>query len=402
MLTTMYATPRGVTSDPMTVELWNYSDLRPLSRIELADKISVTWSMQGPDTAEIVVPYSEATAPLMETNGRVLVVVQLNGRRHISTVTKAVLEPANKVDEAANISVTTSGAYSLLQAEVIPPSPGKPLTQQVERENFTMTAPVETVVKSIVHFGQNRVGHPLSLTPDLGRGPVVTVTGRMKYASELIEQALSGTGYRLALDPWFYGDPQPNNLGSGDPCVTVDVVPYRENPGLVFSRKGHDLEDWTLTRTRASRTQFIVGDSGQGTEQKFRFVMEEDVTHTPWSIREGYTSSQGDSKSEMISEGKKALADNAESYQLEATLAPSSVWEFGNDGKYPRQYDIGDWATINLGEVGEVRQVITEVTAELTPAAFTVTPKVTTPDTYPSDIYSTVASLAKRVDRLGG
>lgn len=402
MLNTMYSTPRGVTSDPMTVELWHYTGIRPVSRIELADKITATWSIQGPDTAEIVVPYSQATEPLMDTNGENLVVITLNGRRHISTVTKAVLEPANKVDEAVNISATTTGPYSLLQAEVIPPSPGKPLSQQADRENFTMTAPVETVVKSIIRFGQNRVGHPITVTPDLGRGPVVTVTGRMKYASELVEQALKGTGYRLVMDPWLYGDPRPNNLGVAWPCAIVDVAPYRENPGLVFSRRGHDLENWSLTKTRASRTQYVVGDSGQGVEQKFRQVLSESGSQTGWSIREGYTSSQGDSKSEMISAGRKELADNAESYQVEATLSPSNVWEFGNDGLYPRQYDIGDWATIDLGEPGEVSQVITEVTAELTPAAFTVTPKVTTPDTYPSDIYSTVASLAKRVDRLGG
>jgi hypothetical protein len=46
-----------------------------------------------------------------------------------------------------------------------------------------------------------------------------------------------------------------------------------------------------------------------------------------------------------------------------------------------------------------VRDVVTEVTVELTPVSLTVTPKVGSPDTSDRDLYALVTDIDKRVNR---
>lgn len=398
---TIFNTPRGATFDPMTIELWQWNGTQAMARLETAEKITVTWVDGAPDTAEIIIPLDANTRALVPTDSETLVVCTLNGRRHVSTVVKSSLQPANDHDTAVNIHATTAGAWSLLQSEVITPSPGDELAHQASREEFTITAPVETVVKTIIFYGASSIGHPIKCAHDYGRGPQVTVSGRMKYAAELIQDALKGTGYRLALDAWLPGDNPSPEFHLDFPTVIADVVPYRDRPGLVLSRAAQDLEDWELTDSRAPHTRMIVGDSGKGTEQQFYRVFGDESVN-PWARREGYLSTDVIDKSDVLAKGEIALQNDARTREFTASITPSALWEFGTDGLFPRQFDLGDKCLVDLGEAGYANQVITQVEAQLTPAAFTVTPKVGNPDTYESDIYSTVADLSKRVDRLGG
>jgi hypothetical protein len=80
-------------------------------------------------------------------------------------------------------------------------------------------------------------------------------------------------------------------------------------------------------------------------------------------------------------------------------VAPSLSWEFGTDGEWDKQFDVGDWCTVQLPQIGDVRDVVTEVTVELTPVSLTVTPKVGSPDTSDRDLYALVTDIDKRVNR---
>ena len=66
----------------------------------------------------------------------------------------------------------------------------------------------------------------------------------------------------------------------------------------------------------------------------------------------------------------------------------------------PRQYTVGDVATIDLPVLGEFMQVITDVEVEITTEAVTVTPTVGTPDTMDVTTYDALAGVDKRLTRL--
>lgn len=370
-MATYYNTARGTSYDPMPVEVWRHDGHRALFRVELAESVKVTWADRTTGTAEFDLKLDDMTAPLTACDGMYLFVVTLNGHRHASTPVKAA--PCNDGDtDEVRVKFMTASPWNLLTGERVPPVPDRPLSQQESAEFYVATGPVETVVKSLVSVGAARLGHPIAVLPSLGNGPTVTVSSRFDTVAELVEGALAGTGYRLSLDVWLPGDEKIGDLSLTKPTIVADVVPYRDREGLVWARVSADLDQWQLDKTRATSTQVVVGDRGEGVEQA----------------------------TTLLDAGTGELLKSAATTDLDATIAPAGVWEYGSDGEYPLQFSVGDVATIDLGDpLGEVRQVVTEVTAELTPTSFSVTPKVSTPDTMERDIYATLTDLQRRVGR---
>lgn len=397
-MATYYNTARGTSYDPMPVEVWRHDGQGALFRVELAESVKVTWADRTTGTAEFDLKLDNMTAPLTACDGMYLFVVTLNGHRHASTPVKAAPYNDGDTDEV-RVKFTTASPWNLLTGERVPPVPDRPLSQQESAEFYVATGPVETVVKSLVSVGAARLGHPIAVLPSLGNGPTVTVSSRFDTVAELVEGALAGTGYRLSLDVWLPGDEKIGDLSLTKPTIVADVVPYRDREGLVWARVSADLDQWQLDKTRATSTQVVVGDRGEGVEQHFVLVETTDEVASPWAKRETFVSVT-DEATTLLDAGTGELLKSAATTDLDATIAPAGVWEYGSDGEYPLQFSVGDVATIDLGDpLGEVRQVVTEVTAELTPTEFTVTPKVSTPDTMERDIYATLTDLQRRVGR---
>lgn len=395
-MSTIFNTQRGQTYDPMPVHLWRFDGTGAYARLELAELVRVTWSDRDTGIAEVDVALTDTVAPLLACDGTRLIVVELNGKRHVSMPVS--VKPYNDGDnDLVFVRITTASPRSLLDGERVLPVPDLPLNNQAAAEYYTITGPVETVLKNIIDIGSKRAGHPIVVMPDRGQGPTITVTARFDTVGELIDDALVGTGYRVNLDTWLPGDEPIGDLSLTRPTVVADVVPYVENSGLSFSQVAGDLDSWELDYTRAAATRVIVADNGEGIEQRFELV-EGAPTLSPWAVREGYEK-VGNDTDDMLAVGRAYLNGHAATTTADINVVPSAVFEFGTDGKYPFQYDIGDIATVDLGTAGVVRNVVTEVTAELTPTSFSVAPKVGTPDTMARDIYTAVNDLQRQVDR---
>lgn len=393
----MYATPRGVTEDPMPVELWRFDGDGAVGRLETAEELEFTWADRTAGTAVIETPLTNLSRMLLDKNGETLVVATFNGKRHVSTVVESEVFAEGDQSQDVRVRAVCASAWSLLEGQRIPPVPDQPLSLQQSAEFFVFSGPLETVVKRLVSIGSRRVGHPIQVADDLGRGPRVTVKARNDTTADLVAGLLAGTGYRLSLEAWLPGDERIGSLSLTVPTIVADVVPYREQPGLVWSSVASDLDDWGLTYKRPTMTRVIVGDSGEKTEQKFVSVASPTAPKSPWAQREGYT--EAGEEEDVYQKGGDELAKADGVVDLDATATPSQSWEFGADKQFPRQYDVGDWVTVDLEGVGRVRQVVTEVTVKLTPVSLTVTPKVSTPDTTAKDLYAMVTDLDKRLER---
>lgn len=393
----VFATPRGLTWDPMPVELWRYDGSGPVGRLEAAEELEFTWAVNGTGTAVVDAPLTDVSRMLLDASGETLVVASLNGKRHVSTVVESEVFAEGDQAKDVRVHAVCASAWSLLEGQRIPPVPDAGLDLQQSAEFFEISGPVETVVKTLVRIGARRLGHPIEVLEDRGQGPVVSVRARNDSTADLVTEALAGTGFWLSLDAWLPGDEPVGQLSLTAPTIIADVRGFRDQPGLVWSSVSDDLDDWELSHKRPTMTRVIVGDSGEKTEQKFISVVSPSEPESPWARREGYVDA---SDGEPVADrGASELAKAAGSVGVDVTAAPSLVWEFGNDGLYPRQFDVGDWVSVDLGSVGVVRQVVTEVVATLTPVSLTVAPKVATPDTGERDLYSLVTDLDKRLER---
>jgi hypothetical protein len=396
-MTTLYSTPRGSTYDPLPVDVWPYDGAGPAYRLDGAEKVVLTWADRETSTGEFDVALTANTAPLLACDGRYLLVGDLNGHRHLSV--PVVAEAYNDGDGGGTrVSVTTAGPWALLQGQRVPPVPGRPIDLQGEAEHYVLEGPVETVVKTLLQVGVDYTGHPIVVTDDLGRGPVVRVISRFDTVAELVAEALAGTGYRLDLAAWLPGDDDAG-WSLDRPSVVADVVPYRVVDGLTFSADADDLASWRLEHTRATEDRVIVGDDEKGVAQAFTYYERAPRPASPWARRDGFMSLSSDEVPDAAAVVARHLDETAATTEAVGDVAPAGVWEYGNDGQYGLQYSVGDFAVLDLGLAGVVDQVVTEVTAELTPTTFTVTPTVSTPDTKKRDLYSTVVDLEQRVAR---
>ncbi|MBC3186361.1 hypothetical protein H7347_07210 [Corynebacterium sp. zg-331] len=345
----------------------------------MPERVEVTWALKGAGTCVLEAPLTATTALLLPADGQYLLVAHFNGLRHIGVPVETVAYTDDAAPHDPRIRVTTASGWSMLDAQHIPPVPDKPLSQQESAEYYTLSGPVETVVKRLVSIGSDRIGHPIVVPPDLGRGPQRTVRARLDTTADLVEDVLRESGFQLRLDGWLPGDPPVGGMQLPTaPVLYAQVEPLRHVDGLVWSVAGEDIASWEQKNTRPSATQVIILDRGEGIAQRM-YPMRYAPVPSPWARRE-VTAAQRDEKDNLTDVGNRALEGAEATTSTQVTVSPGPGWEFGADGAYPRQYQVGDYVQLDIPELGRVEQVITEVVVELTPVSLTVSPKVGTPD----------------------
>lgn len=409
-MSTLYNTQRGPKQDPVDAELWTWDGQR-LGKLGEFEEMLFTFSEREADTAELDLPLNDLTATLLPCDGLVLIGMRINGLSHVSVPVQA---EAVSQDGQARLRVTAAGGWALLDGEVVPPSLEPDLTSTTAQE-FELSGALEDVVKQAVRVGSISAGHPVVILPSLGRGPTVQVSGAWESPAEVIKQVILHTDYRVQVRGWLPGDSQPNpDLNLTQPCVVVDVVPYRDR-GLRWSDAAGDISEWSMKRKRPSATRLVVGNDVKDEEYlaagRFKQVIGVE-TESPWNRREAYLKADTRAATRegfldvhveeylMDSAAAVELSRSGADVEVAVTVDPSSSWEFGIDAMQHSQYDIGDLAVIDLPVIGEVEQVVTGVEVKITPVEFAVTPKVGTPDTLDTSIYGTAADTARRVARI--
>lgn len=407
-MTSMYDTAAGTVPDPITVELWTHQGQR-LGLLQ-GESMTFTFSSSGPDVAQLELPLDFLTSTLVPCDGTVLVGMRINGKTHL-TMPVDTRVSSGEDPTVAVLKCTTAGGRSLLDGQRVPPSLEAPITEQVT-EQYMVSGPLETVVKRLVSLGQERTGHPLHVLPDQGRGPYMVASGSWDTVGEKVTELLASTGYRLVMDGWLPGDPQPEGATLSAPSVLVDVVPFKQTAGVVWSVDGGDITDWQVGHKRATTTRTVVGyETDNGAERRY-MALQGVESFSPWSVREGYTEythpddGEQDSPPDiyrvlegMEAHGRTELAKAAPVMSMDVSVELGGMWKFDSDSG-PRSFDLGDTVEVHLPYLGGFTQVITEVEVAITPETFTVSPTVSTPDTLDTDPYSVLADMTRRVQKL--
>lgn len=396
--------------EPVRVELWSYKGRR-LGLVGNYEEMTFTFADREADTAELTLPLTSLTSLLVPCDGVVLVGMRIGGRTHLSTPVKAEVTAGDDPSQAM-VRVTTAGGWTLLDGELLPPSLDTPLNQQTTPE-FDVDGPLETVIKRLLEVGAKRTKHPIVILQDQGRGPNVRVHGKWESVGDVIKDVLNKTGYRLDLTGWLPGDPAPQeDISLTRPSIIADVIPYEHREGLVWTVEAGDITDWSMTHTRASATVGIVGFEVDDPAKRVYGTMNGPTSGSPWETRETfkeYTEHKEIDDREpdpqrvwegMENEGQMLINQSEGTVEADITVDIANLWQFNTDKTNSRSFDVGDWVEVHLPVLGRYTQLIKAVEVHVTPTDFTIRPIIGTPDTMDSDLYSNLANLHRRVDKL--
>lgn len=418
-MATIYETSRGPSQEPIRAEVWSHTGQLE-GVISNFESMTFNFSDRSADTAEIVAALDPITAKLLTCDGTSVIAMKIGGKTHLTVPVKAAAVSGD-TPEVGLIKVTAAGGMAMLDGELNTPAPDRPL-EEVASTEYSFTGPLESVIKSLIYYGSNFVGHPVYILPIYGRGPTVTITGSWDTVGERIKELLAYSGYRLDVRGWVPGDPVPYAAYSPTaPCYFVELVPYGQD-GPHWSVAGGDVTDWSVEYTRAQATEVVVAytpeGGGGGEDHNVADTLPTlrryfgPTPASPLAARQAFV--KYDAKGldigngidpyrlaeGMEAVGRQELAAKAQGMEVSITLDVTQSWDFGVDRAVPNQFDVGDRARVDLPVLGEIDQLITDVEVSITPEVFKVVPKIAAPDTLDTSIFGTLAAVATRVSKL--
>ncbi|MEV1157738.1 hypothetical protein AB0J27_20300 [Micromonospora chokoriensis] len=327
----------------------------PISRYT---EVNVQLQHNQPDAGVVVVPSDNVTAAQLAPGNRLVVLRD-------QTVFSAgpIRQPGEQswsIDGdnsgGGTTTIAFAGDFASIAAEVAYPDPAHAITAQAAaRRTFTATG-AEAVMRQLV---TENVG-PTALTarriPRLalgalaGVGSAVTMGFRLDYLGDALRAvALAGgdLGFRVRQ--------------SGT-SLLFEVFAPRDLSGAVrFSRGLGNLLSYAYRPTAPATTVAIVGDgSGEGTSR----VWAETVAPAAatWGRMVAVVDRRDtESVTEIAQAGAEALAEGAESAQLETVTIDTEAVRYGVD------YQLGDRVSVELNNGVVVTDVVRAVTLSATP-----------------------------------
>ncbi len=248
----------------------------------------------------------------------------------------------------------------------------------------------ETVVKDIVRANALRLGLPVTVAPDLGRGSEISVQTRMHRVADrlfpVVDQAGIGTSVRLVNGQYV-----------------VDVYTPRLFPITIDSTTGI-LSDLTWTRTPPEVTRVVVAGPGEGVARRYRQVIDT-AAESAWGdvIEEEVDArdiKDDDPKRNalMLARGQERLAEGATAYGISITLRETANFTYGGPTGILR----GDQMKVELSPGNTIQDVVRSVTLGYDRSGRTINPQVGEQNVHPiTGLYRGVAQALKGLRNLG-
>ena len=259
------------------------------------------------------------------------------------------------------------------------PNPNTPGTfTQATAEYDVQTGPAETVLKGFVARNVARLGLPVVVAQDQGRGVPITVSARMHPLRDRLFPAVDQAGIGVTV--------QQAESGLVVDCY-VPVVRTQ-----VLTEESGIVTDWEWSESPPSVTRVVVGGQGEATARTFRLVRDQ-ATETAWGdvIEQFRDARDATSDAVLDSRGWETIADGGHMYGLKLTLSDVGVW------RYNRAFRVGDTVTHEIAPGASVTDVLREARISFgDDTGLTVTPVVGDRSDDPSrDIATVISALTK-------
>lgn len=348
-----------MTGEPFEIEIRDKTFARP-GWVGNPLALTVTPRHNQQPTGSITVSASDRAAVLLQAPGA-RVRIRYRGEHILGGPCR--LLSSEGVGSKRTRTFQVADDFRLLSRMLLWQVPGAPITGQSAAEYHTVTGPAETVVKTLVGAGAARLGLPVTIAPDLGRGSTITASARMSTPADLllplVDQA--GIGVSVVQD------------GSG---FVVDCYEPVDWPHVLSEAKG-SLTEQSWSRQPPEVTRVVVGADGDGVARTYRHYVDStresewgDVIETFVDARD-IKSTDPDFEALMAARGAAALAAGAMKTGLALKLGETRVFRYGGQGVH-----VGDRLTIDLSGGVTVTEVLREATLSWAPDGLDVTPVI--------------------------
>lgn len=248
-----------------------------------------------------------------------------------------------------------------------------------------LTGPLETVVKTVLSENVARLSYPLTVEPDLARGPTVTVQWRFHSIFErlkvLLEQHNAMVDVLMGTDGTLRAEYRPG--------VTVKK-PFDIASGTLSSWKWQDQPP-TVTRV-------VVGGQGEGTARKFVSVVDTARESLWQTVIEHFVDArdiEGTAEQPLIDRGWEYLAEGKEKTGVNLGLVSTRERPYGKD------YRVGDLVTVHTGDShAAIQAPLSGVTISQDRAGRRVEPGIDTIETTNSGRWRNVLAMDRALRTL--
>lgn len=230
----------------------------------------------------------------------------------------------------AALTFTVEDDFRLLNNWLAWPKPTAAVTAQ-DVEYRTITGPAETVVKTVMAENALRLGFPLTVAPDQGRGAVGTYTFRFHPAYDRLFPAVDQAGIGVTV----------KHSGNG---LLLDCYEPRNYPHLLSPESG-TVVGGSYSLAAPTATRIVVGGNGEGVARDFR-TFPDAPREVEWNdvieiMRDARDSGSGDIYAARANE---SLTEGAPMAGLSLELTETKHFRYGGDG-----LNRGDLVTALIG-----------------------------------------------------
>lgn len=339
-----------------------------------------TWRMKIPS----VVPGAELFGP-----GCGISVALPEGQTFSGQMTR-MLKRKSSDDLGGTLEVAGVEDTAILGFRTVFPVPTQPATSQTAAATYNLSAPAETVARTIArkNIGPEAISGRkitnLAFTPDNALGPTTAISSRFDNLLELTQRILLPTnlGFSIKFEPGGY---------------RYDVKEARDlSMDFKFSEAKGNLNGWEFNRYAPQITQAIVAGQGEGTARNIQIFNDPTSPQTQWGffIEQFVDRRDTNVMAEMQQAAWEAFEAMNQGFSL--TIEPLDT----DNIKFGRDYLLGDKITVEVDGI-EYIDTITEVKYEYRPETVRITPTIGNAELFRKlDMYRVLQQLAVRMAGL--
>ena len=215
------------------------------------------------------------------------------------------------------------------------PVPTSPITNQSAAEYAKYTGPAETVIKAVAKANIQRLGLPVTVAPDQGRGDIVPggVAFRFHPLADKLFPVAEAAGVGITI----------RQQGDG---FVLECYARRDYPH-VLSERGGTITEWSWEDRDPTATRAIAGGKGEGTARTFARYVDTALETKYRDVFEVFKDATDvDTAADLQARAKQTTEEGAPTYGFSVTLSETGMFRYGSHG-----VQIGDRVTVEIGGV---------------------------------------------------
>ena len=213
------------------------------------------------------------------------------------------------------------------------PVPTSPISNQSAAEYATYTGAAETVVKNAARANFQRLGLPITVATDQGRGSTVPggVAFRFHPLADKLRPAADAAGIGITV----------RQDGAG---LVLDCYEPRTYPHTLSEEAG-TITEWSYERQRATATRAVAGGKGDGTARVFASYVDSSLEASSGRVREVFKDATDvDTTTALQGRAQQTVTEGAPTYGFSVKLSESGMFRYGEKG-----VRVGDIVTVDIG-----------------------------------------------------